>query len=125
MKTTVSPISQSIVLRLDVAIAFEALILNRLRRLPKTRREEWLRGLLVKGFQRECRALRDVQRDWRTGIKLPPKNQDTSAHRLVSTVKHHATVAQRTLDRPAEHASSAAQHANNTVSFGALRKVIG
>ncbi len=47
-----------VVLQLDNRIALEAIILNRLERIPKTRRQEWLRGLLVQGFRQECQALR-------------------------------------------------------------------
>ena len=49
-----------IVVHLDPRIALEAIILNRLERLPATRRQEWLRGLLVQGFRSECLALRGV-----------------------------------------------------------------
>jgi len=52
-----------ITLQLDPRIALEAIILNRMERIPKTRRQEWLRGLLVQGFRAECRALRDVPRE--------------------------------------------------------------
>jgi hypothetical protein len=41
-------------------MALEAIILNRLERIPTTRRQEWLRGLLVQGFRSECRVLRGV-----------------------------------------------------------------
>ena len=47
-----------IVLQLDPRIALEAIILNRLERIPATRRQEWLRGLLVQGFRSECQTLR-------------------------------------------------------------------
>lgn len=47
-------------LQLDLHIAFEALILNRLDRLPSSRHQEWLRGLLVQGFRAECQLLRNV-----------------------------------------------------------------
>ena len=33
------------------------MVLNQLDRIPKTRRQEWLRGMLVKGFCSECLAL--------------------------------------------------------------------
>ena len=45
-------------LQLDPRIALEAIILNRLERIHTTRRQEWLRGLLVQGFRAECQALR-------------------------------------------------------------------
>ena len=47
-----------IVLHLSTRIALEAIILNRLEKIPHTRRQEWLRGLLVQGFCLECQALR-------------------------------------------------------------------
>ncbi len=49
---------ERVVLQLDTRIALEAIILNRLERIPKARRQEWLRGLLVQGFRQECQALR-------------------------------------------------------------------
>ena len=45
-------------MQLDPRIALEAIILNRLERIPTNRRQEWLRGLLVQGFRSECQALR-------------------------------------------------------------------
>lgn len=50
-----------IALQLDTRIALEAIILNRLQLIPKARRQEWLRGLLVQGFRQECQALQGVQ----------------------------------------------------------------
>lgn len=47
-----------IVLQLDPRIALEEIILNRRERIPVTRRQEWLRGLLVQGLLSECQALR-------------------------------------------------------------------
>jgi hypothetical protein len=41
-------------------MALEAIILNRLDCIPKARRQEWLRGLLVQGFSSECLVLRGV-----------------------------------------------------------------
>ncbi len=49
---------QRLCLQLDPRMAFEALILWRLQRVPKGRRQEWLRGLLVQGFLDECRLRR-------------------------------------------------------------------
>ena len=58
------------VVRLDSRIALEAILLNRYARVPKTRREEWLRRLLVQGFLSECSAVRSVQeRPQRSGQK--------------------------------------------------------
>jgi len=33
------------------------MVVNQLDRVPRTRQQEWLRGLLVKGFSSECLAL--------------------------------------------------------------------
>ena len=52
-----------LVLQLDLRIALEAIISNRVERIPATRRQEWLRGLLVQGFRSECQALRGAQDD--------------------------------------------------------------
>ena len=41
-------------------MAFEALILQRLQRIPTGRRQAWLRGLLVQGFLEECRLRREA-----------------------------------------------------------------
>ena len=49
-----------IVLHLDPRVALEEIILNRRECLPATRRQEWLRGLLVQGFLSECQALRST-----------------------------------------------------------------
>lgn len=50
-----------IVLQLDPRVAFEAIIVNRLERIPEGRRQEWLRSLLVEGFRYECQTLRLAQ----------------------------------------------------------------
>ena len=82
MKATVTAINQRITLQFDVAFVFEALILHRLRRLPKNRCDEWLRGLLVRGFQRECRAIRKLQRAGRTVRNATP-SQNSATHPCV------------------------------------------
>jgi hypothetical protein len=46
---------------LDTRVSLESLVLNRLRCLPETRRDEWLRGLLILGFRRECQAINHAQ----------------------------------------------------------------
>ena len=124
MKATVTPINQRITLRLDVAFVFEALILHRLRRLPKNRCEEWLRGLLVQGFQRECRALRKMQRAERTGRNATP-SENIATHPYDSAAKHQRSMSQPKTNLQTEAAAIKAQHCGNTVSFAALRKVIG
>ena len=63
-----------VVLHLDLRITLEAVILNRLERLPKSRRQEWLRGLLVEGFLAECQALRGAQDEARRHPTRPFAN---------------------------------------------------
>ena len=67
-----------IALQLDPRVAFEALILNRLERIPEGRRQEWLRGLLVQGFRQECQSLRVVQDEVDPQPMRPPQGQGVS-----------------------------------------------
>lgn len=53
---------------LDTRIPLEAMILNRLQRLPQRRRKDWLKGLLLTGFNTECQVI---------------KSQTPSAHQQV------------------------------------------
>ena len=53
---------------LDTRITLEAIILNRLERIPSARRQEWLRGILVQGFRVECQALRATSDDATPGL---------------------------------------------------------
>ena len=52
-----------VVVQLDPRIALEAILLSRLDRIPATRRQEWLRGLLMLGFRAECQTLRSTSED--------------------------------------------------------------
>ena len=52
-----------VTVQFDPRMALEAIILNRLERIPRTRRQEWLRSLLVQGFRLECQALRGAPED--------------------------------------------------------------
>lgn len=49
-----------IALQLEPRIALEAIILNQLERIPRARRQEWLRGLVVQGFLIERQTLQGV-----------------------------------------------------------------
>lgn len=46
---------------LDPEVLIEAVVLARLEALPKRRRADWVRGLLVLGFLTESRVLRSLQ----------------------------------------------------------------
>jgi hypothetical protein len=68
-----APRGKRIVLQLDPRVTFEALVLNRLERIPEGRRQEWLRRLLIQGFRQECQALRMVQ-DGLVPRRIEPPN---------------------------------------------------
>jgi hypothetical protein len=110
MKTTVSPIAQRIALKLDGGIPLEALILNRYWQLPGTRREEWLRGLLVRGFEGECGALRTLQREEQSATKVLPSE-------AIAIEQPSAPTTSGPTPMPC--------NSEKVVCFAALRKVIG
>ena len=52
-----------VTIQLDPRVALESVLLNRHRQLPVSRRQEWLRGLLVQGFRSETETLRGTSDD--------------------------------------------------------------
>ena len=105
-----------VVLQLDPRIALEAIILNRVERIPATRRQEWLRGLLVQGFRTECQALRGVPDDAKGRPTMAFKNRMTGeAQKAVSLRAPEPAVVK---GKPAQ-ANAASK------PFAALGKVIG
>lgn len=124
MKAQRTAPSTPIVLQLDVTVAFEALILNELRRRPTARQAEWLRGLLVQGFLCERRALQAVQAVGTTSITA----RDTTAAPTTGPALAIVT------DAPAEPKPEASDQeasisdptdTTSPMAFAALRKVIG
>lgn len=116
--------STPIVLQLDVTVAFEALILNELRRRPTARQGEWLRALLVQGFLFERRALQAVQAAGATSITA----RDTTA--APSTGPALAIVKDAAAEPPPAASAEEEPDADPTdttspMAFAALRKVIG
>lgn len=115
-------------LPLDPRVAFEALILNRLERIPESRRQEWLRGLLVQGFRQECQSLRVVQDEVDPQPVRPPQGHVASTRQ--PTTAFAAWLAQpiASLDA-ATKTTPVAVEANTTAGqgkpFAGLRKVIG
>lgn len=51
---------QQISVSLDTRIPLEAIVLQRLRRLPNSRQNEWLRQLLLAGFRSECQIIKSA-----------------------------------------------------------------
>lgn len=52
---------QQLRIALDTRIPLEAMVLQRLHRLPKGRQNEWLRQLLLVGFRSECQIIKSEQ----------------------------------------------------------------
>ena len=105
-----------VVLQLDPRIALEAIILNRLERIPTTRRQEWLRGLLVQGFRTECQALRGVPDD--------AKGHPTIAFKTRMTGEAPKTISLRVPEPAVVKGKSSQVHAASK-PFATLGKVIG
>lgn len=112
-----------IAVKLDAEVDIEAVLLGRLERLPARRREEWLRALLLKGFQKECRELR----------KLNPPAARTGPSEAPRRVPDVRPVARAPLhqshpsDRSAtpSHCSETASPPTAAVSMATLRHIIG
>jgi len=95
-----------VVIQLDPRVALEAILLNRLERLPLSRRQEWLRGLLLQGFRDECQALRGAPDEatsrpiraftkGRSGGMQKPISHPASGRSVVKVKPAHATTARK------------------------------
>jgi hypothetical protein len=116
--------STPIVLQLDVTVAFEALILNELRRRPTARQAEWLRGLLVQGFLFERRALQAVQAAGTTPIAARDTTAAPTPDPALAIVKDApADPPPDTSDQ--EEPVPDSSDTTSPMAFAALRKVIG
>jgi hypothetical protein len=105
-------------------MTFEALILQRLQRIPEKRRQEWLRRLLVQGFLGECRERREADGEafHRQAVKTPRPNtafSDWLAERApTSGARPAATMEPRDPPKPVTADTQ-------DKPFAHLRKVIG
>ncbi|MEZ5516908.1 MAG: hypothetical protein R3F41_05500 [Gammaproteobacteria bacterium] len=64
---------QQISILLDTRIPLEAMVLQRLHRLPKDRQNEWLRQLVLTAFRSECQVLRsEPLSSTRASLTRPP-----------------------------------------------------
>ena len=124
MIATVLRRASPIVLQLDRATPFEALILNELERRPAARQGEWLRGLLVQGFQCECRALQVIEAlgdaTIETGVAI-----DVPAARPALATFNGAPVSASPPTSSDEAPDAGDAPATAPLAFAALRKVIG
>ena len=105
-----------IALQLDLRIALEAIILNRLERIPAARRQEWLRGLLVQGFRSEFQVLRGASDDAKR--RSAPAFTNWMAGEAQKTVSHPGL-------EPAAVKAKLSQASSASKPFAALGKVIG
>lgn len=117
-----------IALQLEPRVAFEALILNRLERIPEARRQEWLRGLLVQGFRQECQSLRVAQNEVDLQPMRPLRGRGVSTRQPRTAFA--AWLAQPVAPPAAETETTAVAAETNPTAgqgkpFAGLRKVIG
>jgi len=112
---------QRLCLQLDPHMVFEALILQRLQRIPARRRQEWLRWLLVQGFLGECRGRREAD-DALPGATMP--RQGTS---FASWLTERSPVPQPVPAPKADPADPPSRTVVDTSDkpFAHLRRVIG
>jgi len=102
-----------VTVQLDPRLALEAILLNRLARLPTTRRQEWLRSLMVQGFRSECQALRGM-------------SADPTRSRTMAFTQRQAGGCQRSVNpTPPVLQAGAPEAKGRSKPFVALGKVIG
>jgi hypothetical protein len=64
---------QQLCILLDTRIPLEAMVLQRLHRLPKDRQSEWLRQLVLTAFRSECQVLKsEPTLAARASLRRPP-----------------------------------------------------
>jgi hypothetical protein len=117
-----------IALELDPRVALEALVLNRLERIPVARRQEWLRGLLVQGFRHECQTLRVVRDEPHPQSTRPQQGQGRASHQPSSLFAAWLVKSMPPSGMPAQPIAVAAETSVKgypAKPFAGLRKVIG
>jgi hypothetical protein len=124
MKQRSTPVSQIIGLKLDLDLPFEALILNRLQRVPKARKKEWLLSLLVQGFKCECAALRTAQYVGEAGDDAPSRKISSALDDAASTVRHINRRASAPRSQGLQRTASKQNERADVVSIAALRDMI-
>ena len=123
--------AQRISLELDSQMAFEALILQHLDTLPRERRQEWLRTLLVQGYLVEMRLLREIGpqglgkiKTQSEDIRQKPLPASPFASWLAQSMPEMKSRAASLKNGRVEKRQEPIQ-ANNHKPFAHLRKVIG
>ena len=112
-----------IAVELNPRIALEALVLNRLERIPAARRQEWLRGLLVQGFRHECQTLRVARDELHPASTGPQQAQGRASYQPSSPFA--AWLVKSTPTPPITVAAETGCKGHPAKPFAGLRKVIG
>jgi hypothetical protein len=123
--------AQRLCIRLDPAMLLEGLLLDRLSLIPKGRRQEWLRGLLVQGYLWEGRTSRGAQGD--TEVARPGGEQAkgkgaASATAFAGWLARPQAPVQPAVpkgSRPPRPVPSMSTKSRGGKPFAHLRKVIG
>ena len=123
--------AQRLCIRLDPAMLLEGLVLERLSVVPKARRQEWLRSLLVQGYLWEGRTSRGAQGDSevaRSGGERAKGKEATSAAAFAGWVGRPQAPAQQAVphgSRPHRGVPTMPTKPTEGKPFAHLRKVIG
>lgn len=122
---------QQICILLDTRIPLEAMVLQRLYRLPKDRQSEWLRQLVLTAFRSECQVLKsEPPLSARASLRRPPDlNSPRSGKRASDQTSQQAskTVASPSNDSLTHRMdrSCSTSVADPAKPFTHLRRVIG
>ena len=122
---------QRFCIRLDPAMLLEGLLLARLALVPKARRQEWLRGLLVQGYLWEARTGRGVRSDdelGRFGAGQAENKVPASATAFAGWLTRPRTAVPKVVaegDRPPRAMPTIPGKTMASKPFAHLRKVIG
>ena len=117
-----------IAVELNPRIALEALVLNRLERIPAARRQEWLRGLLVQGFRNECQTLRVARDELHPASTGPQQAQGRASYQPSSPFAAwlvKSTPPSTTPTSPITVAAEKGGKGHPVKPFAGLKKVIG
>jgi hypothetical protein len=106
-------------LHLDTRIPLEAMVLQRMKRLPLAKQDEWLRQLLLEGFRSECQVMKSSSR--------PVYGMSTQQIVIAPETKQQPVVA--SAERKAPHVAASAGFSNpnttETKPFTHLRHILG
>ncbi len=118
-----------ITLVLDRRVSLEALLLNRLLRLPATRHQEWLRGLLLLGFRREGLENQKNQKNQKDQTQNNASlERSPTPDQLPTAFSHWLTQSKtRKTKKTSKHSAAKKQPKAETANkpFACLHKVMG